>query len=254
MFNGKYTLAKLTDGLPGAYRDRVYVIAEVLFRNGFVQDVSKDRPHQLPDQVLEKYASQIEFLQNSVDSGAYRFQTYRQAKVLAIGSGPFLVSLISSLLESGLPKFHVLIAGSVPTNRLRIEELVVHAKKTDSEVEVEEISRKDEEINSWRDIVQQFDSILYVSQESNGEKLRDLHKICREEGKLILPALCLQQVGLAGPVVHPNSEGCFESAWRSIHRSVFSQDKQVKNDSATAGALLANVIVFELFKKITGRY
>ena len=33
--------------------------------------------------VLEKYASQIEFIENFVDSGAYHFQEYRQAKVLA---------------------------------------------------------------------------------------------------------------------------------------------------------------------------
>ena len=83
MFNGKYTLGDLTDGLPVPYRDRVYEIAEVLYRNGYVRDVSQDLPHQLPDQVLNKYASQIEFLDSFGDSGAYRFQTYRQAKVLA---------------------------------------------------------------------------------------------------------------------------------------------------------------------------
>jgi putative thiazole-containing bacteriocin maturation protein len=96
MFNGEYTLGNLTEGLPGPYRDRVYEIAEVLYRNGFVRDISQDHPHQLEDQVLKRHASQIEFVDSFVDSGAYRFQIYRQAKVLAVGSGPFFVSLVSS--------------------------------------------------------------------------------------------------------------------------------------------------------------
>src|SRR4051812_15769478 len=120
MFNGEYTLENITNGLSGPYRDRVYEIADALYRNGSARDVSQDRSHQLREQVVKKYASQIEFVDNLVDSGAFRFQTYRQAKVLAIGSGPFLVSLVSSLLNSGLPKFDMLITESVPTNRRRL--------------------------------------------------------------------------------------------------------------------------------------
>ncbi|AIE60235.1 putative thiazole-containing bacteriocin maturation protein [Bacillus methanolicus] len=252
MFNGEYTLGKLTEGLPGPYRDRVYEIAEVLYRNGFVRDVSQDRPHQLTDQVLKKYASQIEFVDSFVDSGAYRFQAYRQAKVLAVGSGPFFLSLVSSLIESGLPKFQVLITDTVPTNRRRLMELVAHARKTDPEVAVEEVTLTKEEVSSWREIVQPFDSILYVSQEGDVENLRLLHKVCKEEKKVFLPAICLQQVGLAGPFVHPDSDGCWESAWRRIHQSVLCKDQQLPAFSSTAGAMLANVIVFELFKEVTG--
>ncbi|MDE3839074.1 putative thiazole-containing bacteriocin maturation protein [Bacillus methanolicus] len=252
MFNGEYTLGNLTDGLPGPYRDRVYEIAEVLYRNGFVRDVSQDRPHQLANQILKKYATQIEFVDSFVDSGAYRFQAYRQSKVLAVGSGPFFVSLVSSLLESGLPKFQVLITDTVKTNRRRLMELVAHARKTDPEVAVEEVTLKKEGVNSWREIVEPFDSILFVSQEGAVEELRLLHKVCREEKKVFLPAIFLQQVGLAGPLVHPDFDGCWESAWRRMHQSVLCKDEQLPAFSSTAGAMLANVIVFELFKEVSG--
>jgi putative thiazole-containing bacteriocin maturation protein len=252
MFNGEHTLEDLTDGLPAPYRRRVYEIAETLYQNGFVRDVSQDRPHQLTDEVLKKYASQIEFLDSFVDSGAYRFQTYRQAKVLAVGSGSFFISLVSALLESGLPRFHMLITDSVPTNRMRLLELAAHARKMDPEVAVEEVTLQKEGVNSWREAVQPFDAILYVSQESDVEELRVLHAICREEKKMLLPAICLQQVGVAGPLVHPDSEGCWESAWRRIHQSALYKDQQLHTFSSTAGAMLSNVIVFELFKKVTG--
>ena len=253
MFNGEQTLGELTEGLTPLYRNRVYEIGEALYKNGFVRDISQDSPHRLKAIVLEKYASQIEFIENFVDSGAYRFQEYRQAKVLAIGSGPFMVSLVSALIESGLPKFHVMVTNSISTNRLRINELVKNANKDDSEVEVKEVPfEKGEDRNFWQEAVQSYDWILYVSQDENIKELRDLNQVCKEEKKAFLPALCLDRVGLAGPLVHPESEGCWESAWRRIHQSTLQEDRQLQTYSSTAGSILANITVFEFFKKATG--
>src|SRR3954453_7666167 len=151
MFNGEQTLGELTKGLTAPYRNRVYEIGETLYKNGFVRDASQDKPHQLKAKVLEKYVSQIEFIENFVDSGAYHFQEYRQAKVLAVGSGPILVSLARALIESGLPKFHFIVTESIPTNRLRINELVQNAQKDDSEVEVKEVPfEKGEHRSFWK--------------------------------------------------------------------------------------------------------
>ncbi|TXK84172.1 putative thiazole-containing bacteriocin maturation protein [Paenibacillus sp. N3.4] len=225
---------------------------EMLYRNGFVQDVSQDTSHQLPEGVLKEYASQIEFLDNFGNSGAYRFQSYRQAKVLSVGSGSFLISVISALLVSGMPKLHVLVSGTEPTDRKQILELAAHARKTDPEVTIEEVTLLKEGGSSWREAVRPFDSILFVSQEGDIEELRVLHAVCREEKKVFLPAVCLQQVGLAGPLVHPDFEGCWESVWRRFHQSAIYKTPQLNTFSSTAGAMLANVIVFELLKKITG--
>lgn len=249
MFNGEHTLEQLTNGLPGPYRDRVYEIAEVLHANGYVRDLSQDLPHQLSDYHIKKHASQIEFVDNLVGSGAARFQVFRQAKVLAVGSGPILNSLVSSLIESGLTKIQVLITDKVLTNRQRLKELVEHVRKIDPEVDLKEVLQKKE---GWREIVKPFDFILYVSQEGELEELRHLHTVCREEKKMFLPAICLQQVGIAGPLVHPDSEVCWETAWRRLHHSVLFKNKQFPPFSAIPGSLLANVIVFEMFKEVTG--
>ncbi len=253
MFNGEHSLGDLTEGLTAPYRNRVYEIGETLYKNGFVRDVSQDRTHDLNRKVLEKYASQIEFIENFVDSGAYRFQEYRQAKVLAIGSGSFLVSLAASLIESGLPKFHFMLTDSVPTNQLRINELARNAYNADSEVEVEQVPfEKRDGRGFWQEALHLYDWILYVSQDGNVKELRNLNMVCKEQRKVFFPAICLDRVGLAGPLVHPESEGCWESAWRRIHQSSLQLDRQPQSFSTTPGAILANVIVFEFFKKATG--
>jgi putative thiazole-containing bacteriocin maturation protein len=249
MFNGEHSLEKLTDGLPGPYRERVFEIAEVLYVNGFVRDVSQDSQHDLSEKALKQYAAQIEFVDNLAGSGASRFQAFRHANVLAAGCGPILNSLVSSLLQSGLSKLNVLITDDLPTNRKRLIELVNHARKTDSEVELQVMELQDE---GWNEVIQPFETVLYVSQNGNLEELRHLQSVCKQERKAFIPAILLNQTGMAGPFFVPDSEVCWESAWRRLHSSVLEKEQQVPADSATIGALLANMIVFELFKEATG--
>ncbi|WHX42559.1 putative thiazole-containing bacteriocin maturation protein [Mesobacillus sp. AQ2] len=249
MFNGKYSLEKLTDGLPGPYRERVFQIAEVLLENGFVRDAAKDDSHTLSEEVIKKFASQIEFVDNLAGSGAARFQKFRDSNVLAVGSGPMLNSLVSSLLESGLKELNVMITSEVHTNRKRLAELVAHAHKTDSEVAYQELQVKEE---NWRELRSSFDHILYVSQGGNQEELKMWQNICRDEKKTFLPAIILKNKGLAGPIFNPGSEVCWESAWRRLHSAVFEQEQGVPSASLTTGALLANVVTFELFKDLAG--
>jgi putative thiazole-containing bacteriocin maturation protein len=249
MFNGEYTLEYLTEGLPGPYKNRVMEIAEVLHKNGFVRDVSRDLPHELPKHLLKKFASQIEFVNSLADSGASRFETYRHSNVLAVGSGPFLTSLVSSLIESGMAKLQVLITDENPTNRGRILELVDHARQTDPELELFEVSFKE---SGWRETLKPFDSILYVTQNENIEELKLLHGICREERKLFVPAVCHQQKGIAGPVLHPDSEAGWKSAWSRLHSTALIKENRLSAESAIPSAMLANMIVFELYKELTG--
>lgn len=47
--------------------------------------------------------------------------------------------MVSALIESGLPTFHILITDTVPTNRERLKEIVAHARKSDEEAAIEEV-------------------------------------------------------------------------------------------------------------------
>lgn len=248
MFNGEHSLDSLTNGLPDQYRERVYEIGEILYNNGFARDVSKDHPHQLSKDILTKYASQIEFLNCFGDSGSYRFQMYRQSKILAIGSGTIVTSLVSALLESGLAKFHLLITNTENTDKKRIKEIVDNARRTDQEVEVELIKRKK---LSLQEIVSTFDSILYVSEDDRVYELKMLNEICKREKKRFIPAISSQKICMAGPLVTSNSEACFESAWRSVHQNILCEEETNQSLSSITSAMLANIMVFELFKDIT---
>jgi len=275
-FNGEFTMEELTAGLSPLYRERVEEIVSVLLSNGYVRDISLDRPHELSDHTLRQYAAQIEFLDNMAGSGAARFQSCREADLLAVGSGSIFVSLVSSLLDSGIPRFKMLITDPEATNRERISELAAHARLSDQAVELIEVESPADcqwsmmSVSGWREVVKSVGTVLYVSQEGEHSlsELKALHTACRSEKKIFVPALVMQRGGMAGPLVTPDSPGCWESAWRRVHLSglgaelgttaVADTEAQTVSglgavhDSSTVGALLSNVIVFEWLKLQAG--
>jgi putative thiazole-containing bacteriocin maturation protein len=252
VFDGTYTLGELTEGLSEAHRNRVYEIAQVLYDNGFVRDVASDPPHSLRAEIVATYASQIEFLDHLFGAGAYRFELYRKARVLAVGAGPFLVSLVSALLESGLPGIHVLVTEEVPTQRDRLTELVCHAQRSDPDVCLQEVGMPGAGPDALREAVRPFDAVLYVSQTGRLGELQAFEAACRDEGKRFLPAVCAGQVGLVGPFTCAGSSESWESAWRRVHQPAVEKDETVHTFSSTAGAMMANILVLESFKWIAG--
>lgn len=253
MFNGEQTLGALTEGLTTPYRNRVYELSEMLVKNGFVRDLSQDQEHHLNAAVLDKYACQIEFIESFTDSAAYRFQQYRQTKPLVIGSGSMVVSLVSSLIESGISQCDVLVVESNSASQKQLEGLVNNARSTDAEVQIiEGFVYKERGKVFWQETIRPYDWVLYFTEDGSIERLIEINQFCKQEKKAFIPAICLDNVGLAGPVVLPEEEGCFESAWRRLHQSALKRAEQPQKCSATVISVLANISVFEFFKRITG--
>ncbi|MGD7009686.1 bacteriocin maturation protein [Metabacillus sp. 84] len=239
LFTGERSLAELTAGLSPEYRDRVFDIVGTLLGNGYVRDVQKELPHQLPEEVLKRFGSQIEFLDELGGSGAARFEKFRQTPVLAAGSGPFFVSLVSAILESGTAKLHLLAAGE--TDWDRIKELAEGAQLQDPEVRVETA-----EPDEWEDAIKQFDAVLFVSDHNGEKELEGIIEVCRRGGKLLIPAIFKGEAGAAGSVLQPEQYG---EVWQLI-RSLPPSRGYVP--SRTAYAMLANLIAFEWMKEAAG--
>lgn len=220
-FDGQESMEDLTDGLPDNYRNRIYEIASILHTNGFLRDASADETHELSAPLLEAYATQIEFLDNLGGSGAHRFQSYRQSRILLVGSGTILHLTASALTESGLAHTHVIDA---------TEQGIPESAQT-------------------------MDAVLYVSDRGDLAGLRQVDTVCRD---VLTPFLCAFSVGNTGFIVpagrrlEPDTAVSFGSVWRRVHRSVLERDRSISGFTDVAAAVLANVLVFELFKAVTG--
>lgn len=239
MLDGSLTLSEITNGLPKPYKEQVYKITDVLFENGFVRDVSQDLPHGLPDHTLEKYASQIEYINHLKDSGAHRFQKYREAKVVVISSGLLLCSLVRSLIESGLPAFSIFTIKK--NDAAKLQKIIANAKAADPDTHFSITT-----LEKNNETLLPFECILYGSNGDDLDQLRATQDFCRKHDKIFLPITIEKNGAFAGPIVTAQSHTCWESAYHRL------QHKESYSPSSTAISLLANVAIFELFKTITG--
>ncbi|MGP4077364.1 bacteriocin maturation protein [Halobacillus sp. K22] len=246
MLNGEHSMADLTEGLSMPYRTRVYEMAEVLYTNGFLRDVSEDRHHELHPEVAAKFASQIEFLESFGDSPCFRFQQYRHKKVIVVGEGDMVIGVVSALLTSGMATIHVIITDENESGRRRVRELEAWARESDPEAAV---SLALENPFSWTNEIEPYEAVFYASHKDQHEEREAVLKACHKKQKWFIPILCSGTEGFAGPMERPGSDHCFESAWRSLQK----QDEEPGGSiSSPAAAMLTNVAVFEWFKKVTG--
>lgn len=81
-----------------------------------------------------------------------------------------LTSLVSSLLESGLPTFHYLVTDRDETNYDRIHELIERAYEVDNSVLLQEIDTTID--RPLHEVFEPFDWILYVSQNGDIDGLK----------------------------------------------------------------------------------
>ncbi|MYL70687.1 bacteriocin maturation protein [Halobacillus litoralis] len=249
MLDGSHSLESLTDGLQDPYRKRLYEITDTLYQNGFLSDVSQQRPHQLDPQVVEAFASQIEYLESFVESPAWRFQQFRTKKVLAIGEGTMLTGLVSAMFQSGLSNVSVFLTDVKKTNIHRLSELETAARKIDDDASVEIYFEK--ESFSWSEIIDPYDAVLYVCREEKMEELQSIMNGCLEKKKDFFPGVLMGTYGIAGPYIDEAAHNGWESAWRSLPEPMKSGSPSFLA-SGPAQAMFATVMTFELFKKMTG--
>ncbi|MGA4719823.1 bacteriocin maturation protein [Fictibacillus nanhaiensis] len=247
MLDGNRSMEQITDGLPDPYKEQVFKIAEVLYKNGFVRDTSQDLPHQLPPALLEKYASQIEFIDHLSHSGAHRFQNYHESKVAVIGCGPLLTSLTASLLQSGLPAFTIFHKAVNQDETKKLQERIKATKKQEPESFITLLPFNE---NSCTEDLTNVDYVLYANGDENTEELLMVQNICREQSKSFLPVTLQNNQAFVGPFVLSDSAACWKTA--SIRLGTKSSEGNKSIPSRTASSLIANVAVFMLFKKITG--
>ncbi|GGH19948.1 hypothetical protein [Paenibacillus segetis] len=173
---------------------------------------------------------------------------------LVVGSGRILLSLAESWYESGLSKLTIYVTNKEPTD---MGQLMNHCKDTqgsENESTLNIIATEGEEDPNWKTIVRPFQFILYVAEHGELEELRNVQQACIAEKKQMLPAIAINGMGMVGPLLHPDGDRLWESAWLRIHSSVFPENPTQEIFSTAAAAILANLIVHEWHQEITGEH
>lgn len=173
---GDHTLGQLTAVLPPAKAAMVERLVAALHEAKLVRDAAADEPHTLSADELRKYAAEIGFIEAYADSPESRFQRFRTARVLAVGTGPVLAAAVEAGERAGMRG--ITVAGSVDASR-----------------------------------VDDADVVLYVSGSPDAAAVLDLDEWCAERGKVFVPAVVVGDEAWVGPVCGPHR---WTSVWHRL--------------------------------------
>ena len=119
--NGSYTLDELTQEASANKKTQVMTFLKALLSSGFLKDTSEDQPHTLTQAELATYSSNIAFIDSWQNSAASHFASFRDKKLLIIGSGLGFTALVQASLRCGIKQINVVRTpecGNVPDSQL----------------------------------------------------------------------------------------------------------------------------------------
>lgn len=237
---GTHQLDELTAALPVDKRTTVRELVELLHRHGLVTDARNDHPHSLTGAERRDYADEIAFIRYALDSAEHRFQRYREARVLILGDGPVLASVLRAGLTSGWRHVRVL-----PVNRSEMSGLreVAENARRDARQEVSmdaetfDVALADAEV------------VLHVCGTGEQTRLLEVAEQCARNGTLLGQVLVNGDEAWFGPVERSASA----SAWRRLRESAVTVPEVEESLlHGPAPVMLGHRLVLAHFRHSTG--
>ncbi len=255
---GEHELTQLTQALSAAQRQMVTDLVGMLHAQGFVTDAREDRPHMLTEAERQTYAAEIAFIRYALDSAEYRFQRYRQAKVLMVGTGPLLVPLVQACLGTGSRT--VQVTAAIPEQAQQLRD-AGEAARRDAEQRVEVVGQGGTE-EILADGLAGADVVLQIVTVGQEEDLLAMTEATDQAGAVLGQVLVRDDEAWLGPVGHPARTGA-GSAWRRLG-ALHPADPEDIHQAGSAGqdpagwltgpmpALVAGRLCLALFRALTG--
>lgn len=262
--NGDITLEELTGGLDADRKRMVTNLLEKLFTHQFLRDTSQDQPHTLLPLELETYASGIAFIESFQTSAAYRFQQFRNQRLLLIGSGPGLTSLVQASLQCGARKISAIVTPEDGADFYQKTRNLFANPAPEEDACVLSIRSWENEAE-MREIIQASDAVLHIAERPMLARAKLLNRLCIEQQKTLLQAILVDDYAWIGPLVSPGNEGCWECAWRRLQANLTDHSDQFSHNifqdqpttsgnqalSIPRATMIANRLLFGLFHYFT---
>ena len=251
--DGRHTVAELVADLPAERRAAVERVVGMLDGRGLLRDLSQDVPHGLTERELETYAPEITFIEEFHDSAAHRFERYRNARILAVGSGDPLVALVAGTLRSGTRSLTVVCAGKDEGEPDRVRGYAEERAGHDPDQRVECHVRADAELEAadLRRLVSAADLVMHIADGADVERARLVDRLCAETGTASCQAVTVDDEGWVGPFRDPaRGDAPWEAVWRRLRPRPDAATADAEATGPVAG-ILANHLTFTCFHRLT---
>ncbi|MEU3405030.1 hypothetical protein ABZ766_13970 [Streptomyces sp. NPDC006670] len=244
--DGRHSVAELTGSLPPGPRRMVEKLVGALYEAGLVRDVSQDEPHSLTPRELERYASEIAFIEAFQTSPGLRFQRYRRTPAVLIGSGAVFTAAVEAALSTGIERLSVRPTALLGTG------VVEHPER--AEVPPCDTAPLDaSDPAALRAAVEGAELVLYAADRTDPDVLRSLDRLCVGLGRTFVAVTVHGDEAWIGPVCSPERAAArWESLWLRLGTGADAVPEGTAFLTGPVPGILANHLVFRAFEHLTG--
>lgn len=263
--DGTHTLEELCRGMNPTLCEMIVKCTSELIQQGILKNVSPEEPAPLAKEVYRYFRSQIELIDHYADTPQQRFKTFRESRILLVGSGKALIALGISLLNNGLRD--LLLA---PTDAMHgygemltatVDNLRQHDMKASLSLLDASSYRSDAHLDT-------YDIVVYCSENGSLDEIFELNQRCLARRVKFFPAHIFNGQAFIGPLVKPIITGpCWfcgqlrlaansdADGARLLWQTLALKDVLRFKESAVSypvTSMLGNSLGFELFKTLAG--
>jgi hypothetical protein len=113
LLDGVLTKRQILRRLPNDHHPLFNQVLTAMIEQGFVYDLDLDRPHTLTEVEKAQYRSVIDYVGEWTQDADARFEQFRRAPVLAVGSGHTFAAVVRGLVQSGVERIDLVSLGPV---------------------------------------------------------------------------------------------------------------------------------------------
>jgi putative thiazole-containing bacteriocin maturation protein len=245
--DGRRTLDELVAGVPPDHSRMVLDLVTLLAGRGFVKDTTDDESHTLAAWEEDTYAQEIAFIDYFCDSPGRRFEAFRNASVLVVGSGLAYVAMLRVLLQLGTRTLHGHNTGEAETPGAWLDDVVAAAGSRDPDQTVVAEPELPADLS-------RFGAVVYASDRAAPARAHAVDAACAAAG---VPCGHLVVVGddaWIGPVVPVGAPARWSDAWwrRARNHDIRLDSSLTDFLAVPTASIAAGHLGFEVFKHLAG--
>ncbi|MFJ9030609.1 TOMM precursor leader peptide-binding protein [Streptomyces sp. NPDC102274] len=264
---GEHSVSEICQGLGDQQRSMVGELVNSLYERDFARPVpaTASQAHDTPPDVARRFAPQIAYADHYSDDAERRFHRFRTARVAVLGDDLVARWCVLSLIRNGSATIGV--QPGLGAESIEIVESEAREAASDGcPVDLRRIGADDpRQPPSWADLAS-YDLVVVTGGPAAPRRLFPLLRAGVPEGRTLLPAWSYGQFAVVGPLMTPDTAGCWSCAvlrigshdgaaaaadiWSglALPGSVPAGDLP----SRPLAAMIGNLLGYEIFRITTG--
>ncbi|MFE2843227.1 TOMM precursor leader peptide-binding protein [Streptomyces scopuliridis] len=210
---GEHSVAEICQGLGEQQRSMVGELVKSLYERDFARPVpaTASEAHETPPDVARRFAPQIAYADHYSDDAERRFHRFRTARVAVLGDDLVARWCVLSLIRNGCATIGVQ-PGLGAENIETIEAEAREAASDGCPVDLRRIEADDPRGPlGWADLAS-YDLVVVTGGPTAPQRLFPLLRAGVPEGRTLLPAWSYGQFAVVGPLMTPDTAGCWSCA------------------------------------------